>query len=1079
MPGFGDWLAFGDTESDRDSVIEDFLSRGVRSIFDPFGYNSEDEEDKIKKVIRHAEGLAGAPKRAVDVIARENSGLPVMDESQTAGNILANSIFPGEDEEVSIPARIIRNLGGVDPIADTKVGNRVLRKGTQKVADLALDPTIAASAPVALEKTAAGEALPVLGKLAAGYFGGKSVEGGAQEIGENIDADLPVEDKIANIGGGLFDIGLGGYLASHARPEKSTVRESGIQDYNLKYQRPLENQIPVPEMADFPVNLDYALNTIANDAISAVSGEKLPQAILDARNQLPEVHPDFERLWRVEGKSAVDAGGAGGKSGGNWFERNLGAYTTPDTLPSDILHVDVPKRRLEQLAADPNASEFQLPEGYVAQAKRLAETGKGVRDIEPKEVPITLDEELPSLYVRDYLLGDGNPASQRGAVGDIGPLNKFEGSQYKKYGPGWRDKQSPEEAAFHQKLKSGEGSFESINPERASEEPVYSAEPESLPEENQAFDRIVQRPDGSTIRIQNLDNDTIRVTHTRSDGSILSVREGADFDSMQEINDVIDLDSELPVQDLRDADIERNRGFAEQVREQDIRDRAVGSEIAGNEFRNTGQQIREGERLSREQFKEKRRLEKLAREKELSETDQFLKAQLEVDKLAKKIEKAQEKEKKSLGITQDPNLPLESDTFWQGFEKLDTKSKVNEMANIIRSMRSSGDLPLARQGRIISLNDPKAAVNALKAAKRTLFSKAEFDQLHQEIASDPVYNQYKGYGDKFVPDIPGVTGLKEEAFPSSLAEKIPGVGKNWIAPSDRAYTSVMNSLRLENWKKDVARLEKKGITIERNPEAYRDLARVTNLISFRGDTSKPWMKAAAGSKTLGNILYSPRNKGSQYQILRQMLWSDLSTKGGLASPRFQLKKKVAQTWAVNTAVYGSLVSSGIATMETDPASSDFLKFKIGNQRWNPWLGTNQILRAAYLVHTEKAKSLSGRESRISGGEVAAKEVRKSLAPAPGLFWDIYSGKNVAGEKSREKTDNWEKQVYDSAVYAFRNGLTPMSAENWIKAYEQSGLAGLSAVSLAGAAGENVDVYDEPEAKPEPKKRKRERVVYDF
>lgn len=58
------------------------------------------------------------------------------------------------------------------------------------------------------------------------------------------------------------------------------------------------------------------------------------------------------------------------------------------------------------------------------------------------------------------------PSEQRGAVGDSGPLNKFEDSQFRKYGKEWRTAQSPAEAAFHEKLLKGSGdvSFDQAKP---------------------------------------------------------------------------------------------------------------------------------------------------------------------------------------------------------------------------------------------------------------------------------------------------------------------------------------------------------------------------------------------------------------------------------------------------------------------------------------------------------------------------------------------------------------------------------------------------------------------------------------
>lgn len=114
----------------------------------------------------------------------------------------------------------------------------------------------------------------------------------------------------------------------------------------------------------------------AREATAAVTGQRLPASLRSAVAGLPRAAAGTVRLWRVEGRSAVEAGASGGVKGGNWFERNLGSYVTENTTPENVRYVDIPAARFAQLQADPNASEVQLPDGYVAQATPVAQGPK-------------------------------------------------------------------------------------------------------------------------------------------------------------------------------------------------------------------------------------------------------------------------------------------------------------------------------------------------------------------------------------------------------------------------------------------------------------------------------------------------------------------------------------------------------------------------------------------------------------------------------------------------------------------------------------------------------------------------------
>jgi hypothetical protein len=151
-----------------------------------------------------------------------------------------------------------------------------------------------------------------------------------------------------------------------------------------------------------PAGPPSELAAAAAAAERAVSGELLPKAVAFARDALPAPAKGTVRLWRVEGASAKAAGAAAGKTGGNWYERNLGAYATKSTKPGDVRYVDVPEAEFAKLQADPNATEVQLGADLVAKAKSLTR----LKPRKPEGAIGPYEEMTPSEQLDHVISGD-------------------------------------------------------------------------------------------------------------------------------------------------------------------------------------------------------------------------------------------------------------------------------------------------------------------------------------------------------------------------------------------------------------------------------------------------------------------------------------------------------------------------------------------------------------------------------------------------------------------------------------------------------------------------------------------------
>jgi len=732
-------------------------------------------------------------------------------------------------------------------------------------------------------------------------------------------------------------------------------------------------------------------------------------------------------------------------------------------------------------------------------------------------------KELPDVYLSD-LLPSGDPKSQRGAIGsDLGPLNRFENSQAKKYGPEWRSKQTSEEKAFHERLKSGQTNFSQVEPKSASNEPVGLVDSETLPIDEftpmpDNVDRVVKRPDGSSIRYQTLNNDTIRMTHIGKDGNILSVKEGADFDSLKEL-DAVDASETEPLDptittgkiippDGSDgrkqppSEGRKDRLTKHRVRLSNgeiVKIQALSPEDAVSRINDyIDKEYPESDVMAQEAERVMNPIERAIEgepgfEKKMGETKSLSrdieKAQLAEDEkgisqrerefrqranLTQKIETAQAREEAKTRLKdlkeaarkleEVPKTGRESivaeDTFFQAWNKLHPIEKASETLGIVKNFASGGDLGhMMRQGKLMTVDmlfskDASQVARALKTMGESAFSEKNFQAFHDKLSADPFI---KLMTEKYGLDLPGVgKGLKEEIFHGNIAERIPVVGKGYVRPSERVYTSYLNALRaseVHRWKKI---LEKDGVTTENNPSAYRGLARAINIMGQRADISGSTQHVF---NELSNVLWAPRSKFSRYQTIQELVGASSSD----PVAKKLIRNSVAKVAAFNVGILGLLTATyGPKNVEfiTDPDRTDFLKVRIGDATIDPWMGLGPIIRSMAKIKSGKSTSPhTGKTRKVNTLEIIGKEIGSGVAPGVAFLYEFAKGEDLAGYQ-KERSE------------AFENFL-PLSGR---QIYEILDAMGPEGIPLAAASyiGEGVDVFNYKKAKEKESKLKVKR-----
>ena len=238
-------------------------------------------------------------------------------------------------------------------------------------------------------------------------------------------------------------------------------------------------------------------------------------------------------------------------------------------------------------------------------------------------------------------------------------------------------------------------------------------------------------------------------------------------------------------------------------------------------------------------------------------------------------------------------------------------------------------------------------------------------------------------------------GVMEEAYPSSLPEKIPGIGRIFKG-SELAFS--LWSLRT---RADIFdRLYEMG---EKNGEYLDGLGEFVNSLTGRGGLGR----AEGIADFLNKMFFAPRF----FKANLDAATIGLVSFGGRSSfVRRQAAKTYLKYIGYTTAILGLIVAfqdPDDPIVELDPRSSDFGKIKVGNTRFDISGGVLPIyVLAARLVSKQTKSSTTGIIKEIGGefgqqsfGDVMANFVEGKLAPFATTLLNLYRGYDFSGKKT--------------------------------------------------------------------------------
>lgn len=389
--------------------------------------------------------------------------------------------------------------------------------------------------------------------------------------------------------------------------------------------------------------------------------------------------------------------------------------------------------------------------------------------------------------------------------------------------------------------------------------------------------------------------------------------------------------------------------------------------------------------------------------------------------------------------TADTFGDLENHKFWKGLYDAGLK-----IWNIPRSMMASFDLSAPfRQGLVAGARHPVLFSKNIKPMIKSFGSEKVTKALMDDVVERENFSRY-GQAKLAIQDVQGTGALREEQFPGSYVDNVPGI-KN----SARAYTAYLNKMRADVFDVMIDAAQANGKNID-DPQFLKALGEYINTSTGRGKI--PGGDAGENAATFLNaFLFSPRLLASRLQILNPGYYIKLWNQDPFVAQ--QALRASGQTIAgiFTMLTLGSQISG--ASVGLNPLSADFGKIRIGDTRVDVMGGFQPLLVLAARMKAKKSvSSSSGKTQDLKGGfgqsdrwDIMLRFLEGKMAPTPGMIRDAMRGQTFIGEPITAK--------------GMATGMIPLNVQGAQDVYKTEGSLPAAAAGLGlGSIGFGVGSY---------------------
>jgi hypothetical protein len=344
----------------------------------------------------------------------------------------------------------------------------------------------------------------------------------------------------------------------------------------------------------------------------------------------------------------------------------------------------------------------------------------------------------------------------------------------------------------------------------------------------------------------------------------------------------------------------------------------------------------------------------------------------------------------------------------------------NKTAGNLKSLQASLDnSAVFRQGWKVMFTDPKIwaknSADTFRTIAQTMGGKNVLREVNADIISRPNYDRM----------VKAKLAIKdpEEAFPESLAEKIP-YARRLYKSSEAAFTAFQYKNRADVFDKYLQIAKEGGVDIN-DKKQLEAIGKLVNSLTGRGNLGK--LEPIASG--VNNFFFSPRFVKANWDTITAHTLDKSMTPFARKKAATNLAKVVAGTAGVLATANALLPGS----VEFDPKSSDFGKIRIGDTRFDVTGGMGSILTLAARIASGSTKSTSGVITMLNTGEYGSKTtwdqimsfVLNKASPALNLGYKLGTGTDSRGEK----VDRGQAALESIAPIGVQTGRETLSNPN--------------------------------------------------
>lgn len=300
----------------------------------------------------------------------------------------------------------------------------------------------------------------------------------------------------------------------------------------------------------------------------------------------------------------------------------------------------------------------------------------------------------------------------------------------------------------------------------------------------------------------------------------------------------------------------------------------------------------------------------------------------------------------------------------------------------LKSIKASLDNSvLFRQGlKVLSASPETWIRNASKTWKMwaKVGSKSEMEKMSKAFKADLVTRDLYQAAIKAKLAI----GVVEDFFPTSIVQKIPGLG-NLFKASDEAFTMFSQGSRMDLFEKYVNLYKEANLGKLPDAEVMKQFAKVANSTTGRGGLKS----FEASSSLLNQILFSARYQTAQINTVRHAF---------MAGPAGQVaRKQLGRHLLMMGGIMTTLSMFG--DVGWNPKENTFGKFRLpGSKKWVDVTGG--LASYVALMGRIEDKLSSKPEYKDTAMNIVVDFMKGKLAPAPGALRDILEQRDYQGRK---------------------------------------------------------------------------------